>query len=68
MRSWSRSKKDLLLIADPRLVKILAYDGQIVGYLFGFHDLSRALQKNAGRLGPIRAAAAARRRCAPATS
>ena len=48
-----QSKKDLLVIADPRLVKILAYDGQIVGYLFGFPDLSRALQKNAGRLGPI---------------
>ncbi len=49
-----QSKKDLLLIADPRLVKILAYDGQIVGYLFGFPDLSLALQRNAGRLGPIR--------------
>ena len=48
-----QSKKDLLVIADPRLVKILAYDGQIVGYLFGFPDLSRALQKNAGRLGPL---------------
>ncbi len=45
--------KDLLLIADPRLVKILAYDGQIVGYLFAFHDLSRLLQKNRGRLGPV---------------
>src|SRR4030042_1524892 len=40
-----QSKKDLLVIADPRLVKILAYDGQIVGYLLGFPDLSRALQK-----------------------
>jgi hypothetical protein len=48
-----QSKKDLLVIADPRLVKILAYDGQIVGYLFGFPDLSAALQKNAGRLGPL---------------
>jgi hypothetical protein len=45
--------KDLLLIADPNLVKILAYDGQIVGYLFAFRDLSAALQRNAGRLGPI---------------
>ena len=26
-------KKDLLVIADPRLVKILTYDGAIVGYL-----------------------------------
>ena len=46
-------KKDLLVIADPRLAKILAYDGQIVGYLFAFPDLSAALQKNQGRLGPV---------------
>jgi hypothetical protein len=45
--------KDLLLIADPRLVKILAYDGQVVGFLFAFHDLSRLLQRNGGRLGPV---------------
>jgi hypothetical protein len=46
-------KKDLLVIADPRLAKILSYDGQIVGYLFAFPDLSAALQKNQGRLGPV---------------
>jgi GNAT superfamily N-acetyltransferase len=47
-------KKDLLVIADPRLAKILAYDGQIVGYLFAFPDLSAVLQKNRGRLGPVK--------------
>ncbi len=46
-------KKDLLVVADPRLAKILAYDGEIVGYLFAFPDLSAVLQKNAGRLGPL---------------
>ena len=46
-------KKDLLTIANPRLAKILAYDGQIVGYLFAFPDLSAALQKNKGGLGPV---------------
>jgi hypothetical protein len=46
-------KKDLLLIADPRLAKILAYDGEIVGYLFAFPDLSAALQRNGGRTGPL---------------
>jgi hypothetical protein len=45
-------KKDLLLIADPRLAKILAYDGQIVGYLFAFPDLSEVLRRNGGRTGP----------------
>jgi hypothetical protein len=46
-------KKDLLVIADPTLAKILAYDEEIVGYLFAFPDLSEALQKNGGRLGPV---------------
>jgi hypothetical protein len=46
--------KDLLLIADPRLIKILTYDGKIVGFLFAFHDLSPALRKNNGRLGPLK--------------
>jgi hypothetical protein len=46
-------KKDLLLVADPTLVKILEYDGAIVGYLFAFRDLSAVLQRNRGRLGPL---------------
>lgn len=46
-------KKDLLVVAYPRLAKILAYDGQIVGYLLAFPDLSGAMQKNGGRLGPL---------------
>ncbi len=46
-------RKDLLLVADPRLIKILAYDKEIVGYLFAFHDLSTVLQRNRGRLGPL---------------
>jgi hypothetical protein len=46
-------KKDLLTVADPRLAKILTYDGQIVGYLFAFPDLSDVLQRNRGRLGPL---------------
>lgn len=44
-------KKDLLIVADPRLAKILTYDQKIVGYLLAFPDLSAAMQKNAGRLG-----------------
>ena len=47
-------EKDLLLVADPTLVKILTYDGKIVGYLLAFPDLSAAMQKNRGKLGPVR--------------
>jgi GNAT superfamily N-acetyltransferase len=46
--------KDLMLIADPQLMKILAYDGKIVGYLLAFHDLSPVMRRNGGRLGPVR--------------
>jgi hypothetical protein len=43
----------ILLIADPRLIKIITYDDQVVGFLFGFHDLSAALQRAKGRLFPF---------------
>jgi hypothetical protein len=46
-------EKDLLAVADPGLVTILTYDGQIVGYAFGFADVSPALRSNRGRLGPL---------------
>jgi hypothetical protein len=45
-------KKDLLTIADPDLIKILEYDGTIVGFLFAFRDLTPVLRKNGGRLTP----------------
>jgi hypothetical protein len=45
--------KDLLSIADPRLIKILMYDDKYVGYLLGFPDLSAALQRSRGRVTPF---------------
>jgi len=46
-------EKELLTVIDPRLVTLLAYDGRIVGFAFGFADLSVALRRNAGVLGPV---------------
>ena len=46
-------KKDLLTVADPDLISLLAYDGRIIGYAFGFADITSALQRNGGRLGPM---------------
>jgi GNAT superfamily N-acetyltransferase len=46
-------KNDLLSVADPRLVKILEYDGKIVGFLFAFHDLNPALRRNMGKVTPL---------------
>jgi hypothetical protein len=47
-------KNDLLVIAKPQLEKMVRYDGELVGYLFTFPDLSAAMQRNRGKLGPIR--------------
>lgn len=46
--------KDILMVADPRLVKVITYDGDVVGYVFAFPDLTPELQGNGGKLGPIR--------------
>jgi len=44
--------KDLALVGQADLIKILTYDGEIVGFLFGFPDLSAAMQRSRGRIGP----------------
>jgi hypothetical protein len=44
--------KDLLVVADPKLEKIVTYDDSVVGYLLAFPDVSAALQRAKGRLTP----------------
>jgi len=44
---------DIMTVADPQLVKILSYDGEIVGFVFGFADVSKVLKENDGRIGPL---------------
>jgi hypothetical protein len=39
-------------VAEPGLIKVIAYDGQPAGFVFGFPDLSAALQRARGRLYP----------------
>lgn len=43
-------KKSLVQIADPGLIKIITFNGKVIGFLFGFHDLSAAMQKSRGKL------------------
>lgn len=45
--------KDLLSIADPKLIKIIMHDDDVVGFLFAFPDLSAAIQRSKGRLLPF---------------
>lgn len=44
---------NLMLVADPRLIKIIAHGDEVVGFLFGFPDVSAALQRARGRLFPF---------------
>jgi hypothetical protein len=44
---------NLTLVADPRLIKIITHKDKAVGFLFGFPDVSAALQKAKGHLFPL---------------
>ncbi|HTO23215.1 MAG TPA: hypothetical protein VMQ10_12125, partial [Spirochaetia bacterium] len=44
--------RDLVTVADPTLIKLLVSKGEIAGFLFGFPDLSAALQRARGRITP----------------
>lgn len=43
---------NMLLVADPRLIKIITFEQEAIGFLFGFPDLSAALQRAKGHLAP----------------
>lgn len=44
--------KSVLTVADPKLLKFILKNGEIVGFIFGFKDLSAALQRGKGKLTP----------------
>lgn len=43
----------LLMIADPRLIKLVMKDDEIAGFLFGFPDISDGIRRARGRLWPL---------------
>jgi hypothetical protein len=43
----------LLWFADPTLIKIITKDGEPIGFLFAYPDVSAALQRTRGRLFPF---------------
>ncbi len=43
----------LMMIADPRLIKLVMKGEEIIGFLFVFVDISEALKKTKGRLWPF---------------
>ena len=44
---------NILVIADPKLIKIIVHDEDVVGFLLGFRDVSAAIQRSKGRLFPF---------------
>lgn len=44
---------NIMVVADHRLIKIITHNDDVVGFLFGFPDLSAALQRARGRLFPF---------------
>jgi len=45
--------QNIMVIADPRLIKIVTHGEDIVGFLFAFPDVSAALQRARGHLLPF---------------
>jgi hypothetical protein len=44
---------NLMLVADPKLIKIITHEQDVVGFLFAFPDVSAAMQRARGRLLPL---------------
>ncbi len=45
--------KSLMTVARPELIKVVLHSEKVVGFLLGFYDLSKAIQKSRGRLNPL---------------
>ncbi len=44
--------ENAIALTDPRLIKLIVHGDELVGFLFGFPDVSAALQRARGRLTP----------------
>jgi hypothetical protein len=44
---------NIMIIAHHKLIKVIMHGEDIVGFLFGFHDVSAAMQRGKGRINPI---------------
>lgn len=43
---------NLLVVVVPQLIKIILHKDQVVGFMFGFPDISEAMQRQKGRITP----------------
>lgn len=52
-REMDATAANLISLADPRLIKLIQKDGQLIGFIFAYHDVTQAIQKIKGRLWPV---------------
>jgi len=45
--------KNIMDVADPKLIKIIVHEGEVVGFLFAFPDVSAGIQRAKGQLLPF---------------
>lgn len=43
---------NLMVVADPRLIKLITYNDKIVGFLLAFPDITNALKRHGGKITP----------------
>ena len=43
----------ILMVADPRLLKLVLRYGEVVGFIIAYHDIAPALQKSRGKIWPL---------------
>lgn len=44
---------NIMLVANPKLIKIIVHDEDVVGFAFGWPDVSAAMQRSKGKLLPF---------------
>ncbi|MDX1613416.1 MAG: GNAT family N-acetyltransferase [Candidatus Promineifilaceae bacterium] len=44
---------NIMLVANPKLIKIIAHEERVVGFAFGWPDVSAAMQRSKGKLFPF---------------
>ena len=44
---------NLLVVANPKLIKLITHEDQIVGFLLAFPDVTTALQRHGGKINPL---------------
>jgi len=44
---------NIMMVANPKLIKVIVHEDDVVGFLFGFPDISAAMQRFKGKLFPF---------------